>query len=520
MLISKTVCSAGTTVGLVPLGLQLTLHYDARGNLMKVYQGYETKCELSDDFMKALVRMGRIPTGIKLIGGSTDVWGVFTSDVITAENSLLPDCEYERIKADILSGDPNYRFYVTCITTGAETMINSSSVQNWARGSGFITAPFWMIPTDANDQVLQTYVENFGKGVITFPKIAGYVIYENDGKPTYYSNDLRTAAITKVKKYVDINGYIKYDASYGEKHTITMNYPDAARFNIQKGSQVILDRGQIIWSSTADDVEGHLVMKLTCEHCGKLLQVPPRGIMSCDDPFCTSVLYPRIEKFCRTLGLVTLPQAKFKKYVKSQELQILPDLLLLEEYKEESIEKSLYEFMYAVIPDEVCLDVDWLKRFCNKCSNQYATVKYYLDGPRRIATELDMEVPVRFMRWVSEPRNLTELDTILTSANIHMTSEAQAYKFDAMPILHDRTIFITGTFMHGNYDEITAILQSYSATVVTEFDECITDVLVGDIKENISGEAILGARALKIPVVDESVFFNHYRIDEDLENLV
>ena len=64
---------------------------------------------------------------------------------------------------------------------------------------------------------------------------------------------------------------------------------------------------------------------------------------------------------------------------------------------------------------------------------------------------------------------------------------------------------------------ITAILQSYGAVVVTEFDEFINYVVVGDIKENINGEAILGARALKIPTIDESDFFARYSIDQDLE---
>lgn len=520
MLISKTVCSAGSSVSIVPLGLQITLHYDMRGNLMKVYQGFDTKVELDDEFMKTIVRMGLVPSAIKLTGGSTDVWGVFLSEDITAANSLLPDCEFERIKSDIMSGMPGYKFYVACITTGAEAMVNSASVQNWARGSNFNVCPSWLVPTDASDQTLETYLNVFGKGVVTYPKVAGYVIYESNGRPYYHSNDLRTATVTKAKRHTDLDGFIKYEVTYGNKQTIDMNYPDAVKFNMQKGAQFIMDRGQVIWSSTATDAAApRLAPKITCEHCNKILDVPVRGMMNCNDPFCTSLLFPRIEKFCKTLDLLILAPAKFKKYVKEHQIQILPDILLLDEYKDIKVEKDLWEIIYSVVPNDVCLDSEWLKKFCAKCNNQYKTAMYYFNGPLRIKTELDMDVPVRFARWLDEPRNLTELDTIVNSEQINIIDRG-VIKFEAMPILHDKTIFITGTFTHGSYEDITAILRSYSAEVITEFDEFVNYVLVGDIKENISGEAIQGARALKIPIVDESVFFDHYRIDEDLENLV
>ena len=92
--------------------------------------------------------------------------------------------------------------------------------------------------------------------------------------------------------------------------------------------------------------------------------------------------------------------------------------------------------------------------------------------------------------------------------------------FDGAPIFRNKTIYITGTFKHGNTADIKAILESYSATVVTDFDNYIQCVLVGDIKDGINGTAILAARELNLPMFTESEFFAKYEIDEDLEKFL
>ena len=129
-----------------------------------------------------------------------------------------------------------------------------------------------------------------------------------------------------------------------------------------------------------------------------------------------------------------------------------------------------------------------------------------------------MEVPIRFARWLNVPQNLSELDTIVTSSQIIIKDTGKLAAFDAPLLFLHKTIFITGTFKHGSLVDIATILQSYGAVVVTEYDDFIDYVLIGDIKDNIKGEAILGARSLGIPVVEESAFFAHYGIDADLQN--
>lgn len=519
MLLAKTVCPAGSLIYIVPTGLQVTVHYDARGNLMKVYQGFENKIDLGEDFMKALVRMHLIPSGIRMTGGITDFWGVFYSDKFTSECGILPECEYDRIKADIISGTPGYKLYVGNVITGSATIMDPASMESCAQMCGFSILPSWLLPSDFNDNALMEYMNVSRNVPFKFPHIAGFISYVS-GQPAYYtSTNIRTAKVDKVKKVTDLDGYIRYEVTYGNKFgELRLDYPMAVNFNILKDSQLILDRHNILWCSTkASNTANRLAKRITCSHCGKILDVPEFGDMQCTDPFCTSRLYPKISHFCRVLGIESLSSTQVSKYIKSEDLQTLSDLLILPKFKELKIEKPLTDIIYAIVPSEVGLNKDWLSKLCDKCSNQYKTVKYYFDGPRRITTELDMEVPLRFNKWLSDPRNLLEMDTIINSEQIIISNGNKLTSFDAPPILRDKTIFITGTFLSGSTNDIITILQSYGATVVTDFDEYIQYVVVGDIKDGINGGAILGAKALGIPVVEESEFFAHYGIDADIE---
>ncbi len=517
MLLSKTVCPAGSLLYIVPTGLQVVLRYNALGNIVSIHQGFNKQEDLGEDFMKALVRMGLVPNAIKLTGGVTDVWGVFYSHGCTSSNGLLPDCEYDRIKSEILDGTSGYRFYVGAIHSGSANVTDPTSVISWASICRFDMLPYIYATDNMTDSTLETHLSNI-RSSFNVPFISGYIIYENRTSPYYYPVNLRTATVKSAKKYTDTNGYIKYDVKYGD-HTISINYSDAVHLNIQKGSQIIIDRSHIIWCNTAaSNVTNRLSKRVTCEFCGKLLDVPELGIMRCTDSSCTSLLFLRIQRFCDTLDLTIPEYSKIKKLIKSDDIQVLSDVLLLPEYSEKSINVSLYKLLSAILPAELGVTENWLIKLCNKCNNNYKTVRYYLAGPLRITTELDMEVTPRLIRWLSAPQTLVELDTIVNSSNITLADTDRLSGFNVPLILLHKTILITGTFKHGSSADVTTILQSYGATVVTDFDEFINYVVVGDIKDGIKGDAIIGAKSLGIPVVDEHEFFDHFGIDADLEN--
>jgi len=520
MLFTKTVCNAGSLVYIVPTGLLVTLRYDAHGMLSKAYSGINVNEDLGEDFLKALVRQGLVPNSIKLHGGTTDIQGVFYSNKISAKEGTLPECEFNRIAEDIKSGGLRYKFYVGNVESGAMA-ITPSSMQAWTKMVGFESLPCWAVPLNANDDMLRSFLVDNAHINFEYPLISGFIIFAGQAKGRYYPIDLKTFTVEdKPVKLIDYDGYIKYGMQYGDA-SLVIDYPDAVKYNIQQGTQVVLDGSKVIWSNTQNsDPTVRLPKRITCSSCHKILDVPDEGTMTCSDPFCTSRLYPRIKRLCTILGLDILSTDRFDEAIKKEDLTILPDVLLLPEYKNAKITKPLSEIVLASIDGDVGMSRDWIVKFCNKCNNSYDTVKYYLQGPIRIRTELDMELPPRFAAWVSEPRNLVELETIVHSDQIVIDNADRITKFNGAPVLRDKRIMITGTFLHGTTEDIIAILQSYSATVVTEMDKKVQCVVVGDIKENIDGLAIQAARELDIPMFDESKFFARYSIDEDLEKFL
>lgn len=532
MLFTKTVCNAGSLVYIVPTGLLVTLRYDAHGMIFKAYQGFIDKEDLGESFVKSVVKQGLVPSSIKLHGGTTDIQGVFYSNEIKADGGTLPECEFARIAADIESGSPKYRFYVANVESGAMA-ITPASMQSWTKMVGFNSLPCWAVPINANDEVLKNYLSGSVYANFEYPLISGFMVFEGQNKGRYVPINLETFTVAdKVTNLVDYDGYIKcglrcnYIPPEGSDESIVVDrlaieYPEAVKYNIQKGSQVVISDNKVIWSNTKNaDSSTRLAKRISCSSCHKILDVPDDGPMMCDDPFCTSRLYPRIKRFCTILGLEILSTEDFDAAVKSGDLTILPDLLLLPKYKDIRIAKHLSEIILACMDGYVGMNRDWMIKFCNKCNNSYNTVKYYLEGPIRIRTELDMMTTPRFITWANNPRNLVELETVINSEQISIINSDKIIKFDGPPILRNKKIMITGTFLHGSTEDIIAILNSYSAEVVTKFDKKVQCVVVGDIKENIDGLAIQAARELDLPMFDESAFFARYSIDEDLEKFL
>lgn len=526
MLVAKTFCKPGSLLYIVPTGLLVTLRYDAHGQLNGIFKGFcphggDLGEELSEEFRKTVQGAGLVPGSIKLTSTSSVIWGVFYSDEFKTPVGKVPQCEYDRIIKDITSGNIKYKFYIGNVDSGSAAFNNPTSLTTWGKMSGFDILPPWLIPTDATDKTLKDYILSNIHYPFKFPLISGYIVYESTSDPYFYQLDLQTITVKNTVQYVNHSGYVKYRVYYGDDECFTMNYPDAAFYNIKKNSQLILDGGNVIWSNTkSSNHSDRLPKRIVCKSCGKILDVPDSGYMTCSDPYCTSLLYPRIERFCKVLGLEVLSKEQFDKYVDKSEIQIFPDLLLLPEYKDIKIKKNLWEIIFACLPMDVGIDKQWLIKFCNRCNNNYKTVKYYFDGPIRIYTELDMNVSRRFADWLSIPRNILELDTVVNSSQIELAVRDKVMCFDGAPIFRNKTIYITGTFKHGSLADIQAILESYSATVVTEFDGHIQCVLVGDIKDGIEGQAILAARELHLPIFSESEFFAKYEIDEDLEKFL
>ena len=62
-----------------------------------------------------------------------------------------------------------------------------------------------------------------------------------------------------------------------------------------------------------------------------------------------------------------------------------------------------------------------------------------------------------------------------------------------------------------------SILQSYGAEVTDKFGSDIDCVVIGDILENINARNVKSAQNMRIPVMEESTFFDTYDIDSDIQ---
>lgn len=523
MLFTKTFCRAGSLVYIVPTGLLVTLHYDVHGGLSSITTGFDGTDELSDVFFDQVSKSGVVPCVINARGGTTKIWGVFHSDLFTNPSAALPIGEYNRIIEDISKGGcSKYHFYIGNVQSGAAPIINPTALNTWARTNKFTPLPTWLVPMDADDSILKTYIQTTRNFPFTYPLISGFIVYQDVGNPYYQPTLLRECLVTKVRTIVDECGYVKYEVTYADgdtDYTMVIHYSDAVRFNIQKGTQIIFANDTVVWSDSINSItpKRPLERTIACKSCGKLLNVPMSGPMTCTDPHCTSVLYPRITRFCNVLGLECLTKTTVDKHIHSGNLTTLSDLLLLPTYQRLTINKPLCDIIFATISGDVGLDKQWLFKLCSTCNNNYKTIKYYLDNPNKMYTELSFAVPRRLVQWLSDPQNLIELDTIVNSEQVDTSISLRTIKFDGPPIFRDKTIYITGVFRHGTTEDIIGILSSYGATVVTEFDQFVQCVLIGDIKDGIDGNAIQSANAFGITILEESTFFNRYDIDSDLE---
>lgn len=155
------------------------------------------------------------------------------------------------------------------------------------------------------------------------------------------------------------------------------------------------------------------------------------------------------------------------------------------------------------------------------CSNNEQTFKYYIEHPEEIQKDLNIQHNElnKLITWLSDGCNASDLMTLVDSAQINIV--ALKSTFNGAPIFRNKRIFITGKFIRGSLDSIAGILQSYSASVTTQFSNVVDCVIVGGLHEDVDGKAVNFARTLNKPIFNENEFFNRYEIDADIKaNLV
>lgn len=517
---------AGDFVFVVPIGLQLTLQYNEKGILEKVFEGYtESKSALPKQFVDKFISNRTAPSRIAITGGTTWVRGVlYTSQKLLGDPGRMPEAISNNLKNAYMSDKTDFTFFAGNVDSLATMFRGAHPIRNWLAMSKFNVLPGYLMPATITKESFSNIVNN-GSYPFHFPLIMSYIIYRGS-EVIYQDTGLKQFIVDTVSKYVDKGGNIKailkYKDATGKLVEKFVDYSDAVKFNIQTKTYIISDfYGNIIYSMCSDGKKrDKRPATLTCSMCGKSFKVPDSGEVKCADVHCISRMYDDINHFLSRMQLPIFEYNQFKKLAESKDLTSISDTLVLDMFKDFEIKTTLSQLLDAVIPVHAIPNRTPILLLANKCNNNDRTIRYYLKHPDKMIIDFDMhgQWVNRLVEWLSDPWNASEIEAILDSPNVELSGTDM--KFDGAPIFRDKTIMITGKFKHGDLGEIIAILQSYSAKVVIGYDSNVDCIVIGDFLEDVDSVAVRNAKANNIPVYQESPFFEAYDIDSDLsENL-
>ena len=518
---ARNLLQAGEYVTLVPLGLPITIQYGERGAVEKVFTGHDENQweDVTDTLLTKMLMNKQIPNHANTTGRVCHIRGVMYSSELQFGRGILPNCLMKKYIDAYVSDPKRFSVYVGDMAVqNDQKFVSSVSTRQWLTSNQFSLLPGFVVPIDMDESKFESMIKR--DFPFRYPLIMSYILFKKDGIVIYPSTGLTMFQVESVRKFTDMYGNILGDIKDKSSDTVyTKPYPQITHYDIQKNSWVVCDYANNIIYVQNDLHSDKLPRKILCETCGKQLIVPSANIMTfkCDDPQCNSVLYPRVAQMLNTFELPVMTFDRYKEVTaKIGNIFGVLDIFDLDEYKDCKIEATLEDIARAIIPKDVLPGNQQIKELCIGCSNSVEAFTYYMNHPAAILSDLGLPKSAfnRLVDWLTINENCSDCVEIFNMPNITVI---KAKKFvDGSPIFRDKKIYITGTFFHGTLDDITSILDGYSATVFSTFDQSVDCVLVGDIPENVNGHAINEAKKLDIPIMDESTFFNTYRIDADI----
>lgn len=517
----RNLLKPGDFVSLVPVGVHITLQYNADGNLEKVYTGFQSdRVDRSNELRSTLVHNHIVPGTVHIKRGTSWVRGVLYTNAVMNDVGKLPECVQESLLKLYLTNPSQFSFFAASFESTMTEFKGATPARQALSMSKFKLLPGWLVPGNITESLVDTWTNS---PQYTFNKIVtDYVIYHR-GAVSYVSAGLTQFVASKVTKYTDDNGYVKGKVHQVGEAPINVDYSDIVRLNIQPNTLIVLnsDKQMIVARPTDNKKRDRRSRTITCKYCGKSYQTPVTGAVQCPDTHCTSKMLPSILQFLSKLNLPTPATEEIHSWLDSKKILCLSDIFLLPDYQDVQVEISLSTLLRAIVPISLIPRDDIFVLFANACTNNSKTLRYYVTNPSLITADLGlthMDLP-KLLNWLNDDCNASDVQSLLDVPQFIFKNVDK--RFDGPPIFRNKVIFITGEFIRGTSAEISAILQSYSARVTLQFSEDVHCVLIGGKHENIDGRAIAAAQSLGIAVMQEEAFFKHYQIDEDLKaNLV
>lgn len=514
---TKTICTPGATISVVPEGLLAVLRYNSNGQLEAIQLGYDPMNYQSatNEVVESVKVHHLAPTDINIFGGTSYVYGVFYCEDDMIVSGTLPTCLRESFLDKIVKTPNKFKFMASHPTSLAANFKSLLAIRNWLELNGFSRVPSVVVPTEVTDDVmLDILCRRFNN--FRWPLMSGYWI-EKDNRMKFIPSNQSQFKIKKVSLVLDNAGIAKGDVKLDSGVTVSYPWSTIIDFDLDSDTAILFEGDKILMSRRVNakprDVRSR---EYTCPVCGKRQIIEyNQGTVECDDN-CRSKLYSRISQFIRVLNLPELSYDEFKKLEEKDKLTCLTDLFTLPKYKEDIIRCTLPKLLESVVSPNDVPRADVFQQFADSCSNTYKTLEYYMHSPMDIQHDLKLSSPFtnRFVDWLQSPYNILMLDTLLITPQIQITFSGK--RFEGAPIFRGKKICLTGEFNHGSLQEMISILKSYDAEVTTSFSDSIHCVIVGGTLSYIDGGIIKAARQLGVPVFQENEFFDRYDIDADL----
>lgn len=518
----RNLLKPGDFVSLIPVGVQLTLQYNAEGRLERVFTGFgANRIDRSNDLRTLLARNNTVPSVIHIKKGTSWVRGVLYTNSFSHCVGSLPSAVTEPLIKQYIEDGSHFNFFAVAFESTVTHFQGPTPTRHALSMSKFKLLPGWLVPGTYNNATVDMWMNS---PQYTFHKIVTDFAIYHKGEVRYVSTGLRQFIANKVLKYTDDNGFVKgrIQSTTGES-SMCVDYSDIVKHNIQPNTLLVIDsNNQIIHTRPTDNKKRDKRSRaIVCKFCGKSYQVPLSGAVQCPDNHCTSKIVPRITQFFNRLNLAVPEIDTIHSWTANKQILCIPDILLLPEYQGLQIETTLGNLLRALVPVSAIPRDELFLLFANACNNNVRTFRYYITNPALITADLGFNHPdmPKLLNWLSDNCNASDIDSLLNAPQFQFKDKDK--RFDGAPIFRNKLIYLTGEFIRGNYAQIAAILQSYSARVTLQFSQDVHCVLIGGKQEGIDGTAINSARNLGISVMHEEAFFKHYDIDADLEaNLV
>lgn len=515
----RNLLKAGQFVELVPVGLPVTLQFDAKGVIEHIYWGHDdSRMNITAKVLPTYVQERVGPIKIPLQGGTTWVQGVLYSGTLFPANGKLPEATREQAIADFVANPATYSFHAGAAQSTVTRFVGAAATRQWLSGAKFRVLPGFLVPPNMTRDLFQTLMQS-AKFDFKSYMVQSYIVF--DAKNVmYYNTGLRQVYAGTVNIHNISTGAVVATVTLkGIPEKLTVGYKDVVLHNIHPNTLMVLNSRNKIVHSEPTDTKNRTkrTNELVCAVCGRPYTVARfEADVMCPDEHCLSRAYPRVLQMIQTLNLPEISYEVYIEAVKSKKVLSVLDVFDLDMYKELPVESTVARALRAIVPYAACPSTDLIDIFCNNAGNRISNIRYYLQHPAVIVKDLKIAhlgLP-RFVEWLEDPVNAAEAEAIFDIKNLVITGVDRM--FNGAPILRNKTIMLTGKFTHGTCAEVARILASYSAKVVYGLHGHIDCVVVGDIPEDVNSSDVRSAKANQVPVMSEKQFFEQFKIDEDL----